>query len=52
MYGPYARTHNAKGKAALEGEVGKQLKVMREASARIRREHLVKIHGTAESQRV
>ena len=44
MYGPYARAHNSKGKAALEGEVGNQIKAMREASARIRREHLAKIH--------
>ena len=43
---PYARVHNAKGKAALEGEVGEQLKAMRKASARIRREHFSKIHGT------
>ena len=49
MYGPYAKVHNAKGKVALEGEMGKQLKAMREASARIRREHLAKVHGTSQN---
>ncbi len=49
MYGPYARAHNAEGKAALEGEVGNQLKAMREAGARIRREHLAKLHGIADN---
>lgn len=46
MYGPYAKAHNAYGRAALEGEVGKQIKAMREASAEVRREHLAKIHKT------
>ncbi len=44
MYGHYAKTHNDIGKAAIQGELGKQLKAMREASAEVRREHLAKIH--------
>jgi hypothetical protein len=44
MYGPYGKAHNAQGRAALQGEVGKQLKAMREASAKVRKEHLAKIH--------
>ncbi len=52
MYDPYARAHNAKGITALKGGLGEQLKAMREASARIRRERLAKVHETAENQRV
>jgi hypothetical protein len=44
-YGLYAKAHNAQGRAALQGEAGKQLKAMREANAKVRREHLAKIHG-------
>lgn len=50
MYGPYGKAHNSNGKAALEGEVGEQLKVMREASARTRREHFAKVHKKAEKR--
>lgn len=46
MYGPYGKAHNAQGRAALQGEVGEQLKAMREASAKVRKDHLAKIHGT------
>ena len=44
MYGPYGKAHNAKGKAALQGEVGKQIQAIREASAKVRKEHMNKIH--------
>ncbi len=44
-YGPYGKAHNAQGRAALQGEAGEQLKAIREASAKLRREHLAKIHG-------
>jgi hypothetical protein len=44
-YGPYGKAHNAQGRAALQGEAGEQLKAMREANAKVRREHLAKIHG-------
>ena len=44
-YGPYGKAHNAKGRAALQGEAGEKLKAMREASAKLRKEHMAKIHG-------
>ncbi len=44
-YGPYGKAHNAQGRAALQGEAGKKLRAMREANAKMRREHLAKIHG-------
>jgi hypothetical protein len=44
MYGPYGKAHNEKGKEALRGEVGKQIQAMREASAKVRKEHFAKIH--------
>lgn len=44
-YGPYGKAHNAKGRAALQGEEGKKLRTMREASAKVRRGHLAEIHG-------
>lgn len=46
MYGPYGKAHNEKGKEALKGEVGKQIQAMREASAKVRKEHMNKIHET------
>jgi len=45
-YGPYGKAHNAQGRAALQGKAGKQLKAMREAGAKVRKEHLAKIHGS------
>ncbi len=44
-YGPYGKAHNAQGRAALQGEAGEKFKAMREVSAKLRREHLAKIHG-------
>jgi hypothetical protein len=44
-YGPYGKAHNAQGRAALQGEAGEMLKALREAGAKVRREHLAKIHG-------
>lgn len=46
MYGPYGKAHNAKGKEALQGEVGKHIQAMREASAKVRKEHMAIIHET------
>ncbi len=44
-YGPYGKAHNAQGRAALQGEAGERLRDVREASAKVRRGHLAKIHG-------
>jgi hypothetical protein len=44
-YGPYGKAHNAQGRAALQGEAGEQLRAMREASAKVRRGHLTRVHG-------
>jgi hypothetical protein len=44
-YGPYGKAHNAQGRAALQGEAGEKLKAMREAGAKLRNQHLAKIHG-------
>ena len=43
-YGPYTKVYTEKGRAALQGEVGEQIKAMREANAKLRREHLAEIH--------
>jgi hypothetical protein len=43
-YGPYGKAHNDKGRAALQGEAGEKLKAIREASAKMRSQHLAKIH--------
>jgi hypothetical protein len=43
-YGPYGKAHNARGRSALQGEAGEKLKAMREAGAKLRSQHLAKIH--------
>ena len=45
LYGPYGKAHNQKGRDALDGELGKQLKAMRAANAKIRKGHLTSIHN-------
>ncbi len=43
-YGPYTKIHTEKGRVALQGEAGEQIKTMREANAKLRREHMAEIH--------
>jgi len=45
IYGPYAKIHNQAGRDAINGPAGEQLKVMRAANAKIRREHLREVHS-------